>query len=363
MSRPATLAQVAQAAGVSLGTASNAFNRPEAVRPEVRSAVLAAAEELGYAGPDPVGRMLMGGKANVIAVLPPGDMSVSTAFQSPFFREFMLGISQVCDEHGASLVVLPGSTDRKAWAITNAVVDGFILGHSEEVALVAGRRRKVPCVVMDMDAGPDVPTVAIAARDGARQAAAHLLSLGHRRFAIISVARRPRPPVLHRLSEISHLSAGYPLDEEKLAGYREALSAAGIPLDCVVVGEVYPHPPWRTEGAAAVLDAAPDATGVLAMSDRNATAVLEVAAARGRDVPRDLSVVGFDNAPEAAISTPPLTTVAQPLVEKGQCAARVLFGEADPVHTVLPVELVVRASSGPAGQSSKALQSNKTAGA
>jgi hypothetical protein len=223
MSRPATLAQVAQAAGVSLGTASNAFNRPEAVRPEVRSAVLAAAEELGYAGPDPVGRMLMGGKANVIAVLPPGDMSVSTAFQSPFFREFMLGISQVCDEHGASLVVLPGSTDRKAWAITNAVVDGFILGHSEEVALVAGRRRKVPCVVMDMDAGPDVPTVAIAARDGARQAAAHLLSLGHRRFAIISVARRPRPPVLHRLSEISHLSAGYPLDEEKLAGYREAL--------------------------------------------------------------------------------------------------------------------------------------------
>lgn len=345
MTRPATLAQVAQAAGVSLGTASNAFNRPDVVRPEVRSAVLAAAEELGYAGPDPVGRMLMGGKANVIAVLPPGDMSVSTAFQSPFFREFMLGISQICDEHGASLVVLPGATDRKAWAITNAVVDGFILGHSDEVALVAARRRKVPCVVMDMDAGPGIPTVSIAARVGARQAAEHLLSLGHRHFAIISVARRPRPHLLHRLSEISRLSAGYQLDEEKLAGYREALLAAGVPLDTVVVGEVYPHPPWRTEGAAAVLDAAPDATAVLAMSDRNATAVLEAAAAGGRDVPRDLSVVGFDNAPESAISSPPLTTVAQPLVEKGRCAAKVLFGEDVPAHTVLPVELVIRASS------------------
>lgn len=348
MSRNATLAQVARAAGVSLGTASNAFNRPDAVRAEVVSAVLAAAQELGYAGPDPVGRMLMGGKANVIAVLPPGDMSVSTAFQSPFFREFMLGISQICDEHGASLVVLPGSTDRKAWAIMNAVVDGFILGHSQEVALVASRRRKVPCVVMDMDAGPEVPTVSIDARRGAQQAAEHLLSLGHRRFAIISVARRPRPPILHRLSDIARLSAGYPLDEEKLAGYREALSAAGVPLDNVVVVEVYPHPPWRTEGAAAVLDAAPKATAVLAMSDRNATAVLEMAAARGREVPRDLSVVGFDNAPESAISVPPLTTVAQPLVEKGRAAARVLFCETVPVHTVLPVELVIRSSTGPA---------------
>jgi DNA-binding LacI/PurR family transcriptional regulator len=356
MSRPATLAQIARAAGVSLGTASNAFNRPDAVRPEVRSAVLAAAEKLGYAGPDPVGRMLMGGKANVIAVLPPGDMSVSTAFQSPFFREFMLGISQVCDDHGASLVVLPGSTDRKAWAITNAVVDGFILGHSDEVALVAGRRRKVPCVVMDMDAGPDVPTVSIDARLGACKAAEHLLSFGHRNFAIISVARRPRPHVLHRLSDVSRLSAGYQLDEEKLAGYREALLAASVPLDSVLVGEVYPHPPWRTDGAAAILDAAPGTTAVLAMSDRNATAMLEAASARGLEVPGKVSVVGFDDAPEAAISSPPLTTVAQPLVEKGRCAARVLFGEAVPLRTVLPVELVVRASSGPTHQSPKAIQ-------
>jgi DNA-binding LacI/PurR family transcriptional regulator len=349
MSRPATLAQVARAAGVSLGTASNAFNRPDAVRPEVRSSILAAAQQLGYAGPDPVGRMLMGGRANVIAVLPPGDMSVSTAFQSPFFREFMLGISLVCDEHGSSLVVLPGSTDRKSWAIANAVVDGFILGHRDEVAMVTARRRKVPCVVMDMEAGPDIPTVTIAARDGAREAAEHLLTLGHRRFAVISVARKPRPAVLRQLSDIRRLSAGNPLDEEKLAGYREAFLAAGLALESVLVGEVYPHPPWRAEGAAAVLDAAKNATAVLAMSDRNATAVLEEAAARGLHVPHDLSVVGFDGAPESAISAPPLTTVSQPLVEKGKCAARLLFDPTSPQQIVLPVGLIIRASSGPPG--------------
>lgn len=349
MTRSVTLAQVARAAGVSLGTASNAFNRPDAVRPEVRAAVLAAAGRLGYAGPDPVGRMLMGGRANVIAVLPPGDMSVSTAFQSPFFREFMLGLSQICDEHRSSLVVLPGSADRKGWAITNAVVDGFILGHSEEVAMVAARRRKVPCVVMDMPAGEGISTVTIAARDGARKAAEHLLALGHRRFGIISVARRPRSPILRRLSDTSPLSAGYPLDEEKLAGYRGALLAAGVPPESVLVAEVYPHPPWRAEGARAVLDAAPEATAILAMSDRNATAVLEEAAARGREVPRDLSVVGFDDAPEAAISRPTLTTVAQPLVEKGRRAAAFLFEGATPEQVVLPVDLVVRESSGPPG--------------
>jgi DNA-binding LacI/PurR family transcriptional regulator len=93
------------------------------------------------------------------------------------------------------------------------------------------------------------------------------------------------------------------------------------------------------------LDRASEATAILAMSDKQAIAILEEARRRGINIPRDLSVIGFDDASNAAIANPPLTTVAQPLAEKGRIAARMIFegGSARQVH--LPVELVVRAST------------------
>ena len=172
MKRSIRLSDVADAARVSLGTASNAFNRPELVRPELRELVVTAARELGYSGPDPKGRLLMGGKANAIGFVPALEMSVTNAFYSPFLRQFLLGVAEICDEKGASLMVISGAEDRKDWAIRNALVDGFILGHVEEVGLVSVRQRKVPFVVMDQDAGPDVNSVCVKARDGARAGAA-----------------------------------------------------------------------------------------------------------------------------------------------------------------------------------------------
>jgi DNA-binding LacI/PurR family transcriptional regulator len=346
MARGTKLSDVAEAAGVSLGTASNVFNHPDLVRAEVREAVHAAAQRLGYKGPDAVGRLLMGGKANVIGVLPPGDMPVATAFRSPFFREFVLGVAEICDERSASLVVLPGSADRKAWAIRNALVDGFILGHRDDVKLVSARRRKVPCVVMDMDAGPKQSTVRIEAAAGAKLAAQHLLGLGHRDFAIVSVLREPKPPIVH-VNGISpaRLSGGFPIDDEKLDGFREALSEAGIRIEDVPIVEGYPHPPWSALAAQAVFDAAPAATALFAMSDRNAVAVMEEAKRRNISVPDQLSVVGFDDAPNAATSRPPLTTIAQPIVKKGRIAAEILFERGAVRHEILPVELIVRAST------------------
>lgn len=345
--RTAKLSDVAAAAKVSLGTASNAFNRPELLRPELRQLIEKAARKLGYLGPDPKGRLLMGGKTNAIGFIPAGEMSVATAFNSPFLRKFLSGVAEVCEERGASLVVISGAEERKDWAIRNALVDGFILGHAEEVSLISVRHRKVPFVVMDLDAGTDVNSVRIEAREGARLAAQHLLKLGHRKFAIVSVLRKRSDCVWHAPGRTKlQLSASYPLDHEKLDGYGDALATAGISLNDVPILECYPPSPWAEAGAHVLFERAPDATAILVMSDTNALGVLDVARARGIKVPYDVSVIGFDDAPDAVSSSPPLTTVAQPLVEKGKLAASMIFDGVHSRHEVMPVKLVVRASTG-----------------
>jgi DNA-binding LacI/PurR family transcriptional regulator len=341
------LTDVATAAGVSLGTVSNVFNRPELVRPQVREEVRRVAAELGFGGPDPAGRLLMGGLANAIGVIPPGDMPVSFAVASPYLNALLRGVAEVCDQRGASLMVISGAEEQKSRAIRDALVDGFILGHANDVALVSARRRKVPFVLMDM-ATAKVDAVRIDGRGGARLAAEHLLALGHRRFAIVAVGRRPADPVWHPPSDHPRrLADGFPLDDEKLAGYADALSTAGIAIDSVPIVEAYPPSPWAEAGARLLLERAPDATAVLAMSDKNAIAVLGEAARLGRRVPTDLSVVGFDDVTGAETARPPLTTIRQDIVNKGRTAALMLFDPTLPRRPVLPVELIVRSSTAP----------------
>src|SRR6185295_13413678 len=120
MIRPAKLKDVAKAAGVSQGTVSNVFNRPELVRAEVRERVEGCAEKLGYSGPDPRGRLLRAGKVNAIGVVVMGRLTYF--FSDPFNREFMEGLSEVCDAAGAG-VSLISAADRKAaaWSIETAV--------------------------------------------------------------------------------------------------------------------------------------------------------------------------------------------------------------------------------------------------
>jgi DNA-binding LacI/PurR family transcriptional regulator len=96
-----------------------------------------------------------------------------------------------------------------------------------------------------------------------------------------------------------------------------------------------------------LFDAAPDVTAVLAMSDVLALGAIAEAGRRGLSVPRDLSVIGYDDVPEAARSEPPLTTVAQPTIRKGRLAAHMIFDRGPPRKEFLPIELVVRGSTGP----------------
>src|SRR5258707_7247530 len=121
MAKTVKLADVARAAGVSQGTASNVFSRPEVVRPEVRKRVEASAKELGYSGPDPKGRLLRGGKVNAIGVVV--SEKLTDFFDDPYNREFMAGIAEVCDERGAGVSLISAADERAvAWSIESAVV-------------------------------------------------------------------------------------------------------------------------------------------------------------------------------------------------------------------------------------------------
>ena len=349
------LVDVARAAGVSRGTASNAFTHPELVSDALRDRVLAAAEELGYGGPNPTGRLLRLGKVNAIGVTPPGSFGVSIAFVSSYLREFLLGVGEVCDQQGASLTLISGIDPDKTRAIRNALVDGFILHQIEDATLIAARRRRLPFVVADLEGDAETSFVRIDDRTGGRLAAAHLIALGHRRFAIFSVLRQdpthaPAPrldPVLHGPDEVRHqLVRGFPIDDDRLAGYADALAEVGLTIDGIPIVECAADSVANaTKGARLFFDSALDVTAILAMTDVQALAVIEEAQRRGIAVPGGLSVVGFDDIPEARLSTPALTTVVHPIVEKGRTAARILFDNGPPQHVTLPVRLAVRSST------------------
>jgi DNA-binding LacI/PurR family transcriptional regulator len=350
--RRAKLKDVAKAAGVSQGTASNAFNRPELVRPLVRERVEKAARELGYFGPDPKARLLRVGKVNAIGVVTGQWAPLAELFRHPYPRAFLSGVAEVCDEKGSGLALVSGVGDTKAWGISNAIVDGFIIHTEEEIAekvVEIAKRRRLPFVLIDTEAGPDANWVRLDDRSGAREAARHLVGLGHRRFAILSVLRaRGRETIFHDPGTHHHrLAAGFIHDSERIAGYAEAFTEAGISIDDMPIIEAPASTVGAASGALTLFDRAPGATAVLTSSDTQALAVLAEARRRNISVPGDLSVVGFDDQPEAALADPPLTTVFQPVVEKGRAAARILFEGGPPRHIVLPLQLIVRASTAP----------------
>ncbi|TIV73161.1 MAG: LacI family transcriptional regulator [Mesorhizobium sp.] len=343
-SKMPTLADVGRIAGVSRGTVSNVFNHPDRVRSDVRERVGAAAHQLGYDGPDPRGRVLRDGKFNAIGCMPPGAYAIGDMIRSPYLRELMLGVSLVCDEVGATLSLFNGTDATRTSTIREALVDGFILGHSADIDLItSAQRRRLPFVILESDAGPDVNSIRIDGRSGALMAVRHLTALGHRAFAILSIRRTSGPPIVHKPSKGKRkIRAGFPLDHERLEGFAQGLAEVDLSIDAVPIIETIPGDP---SAGAVVFDRAPEATAILTMSDWQAITVLDEAVRRGINIPEHVSVVGFDGTAEAARTTPPLSTVAQNIVQKGRLAAAMVFANGPPKQIVMPVELVVRAST------------------
>jgi DNA-binding LacI/PurR family transcriptional regulator len=346
--KPVRLADVAKAAGVSHGTASNVFSRPEIVREQVRERVKAAAAKLGYAGPDPKGRLLRAGKVNAIGVATAEPLS--NFFDDPYARVVMSGISEACDATGAGIALVSAANDEHlAWNIRSALVDGFIVfcleGGSRLVELT--RERGLPFVALDF--GIDDETVAALGVDdvaGARLAAGHLAGLGHRRFAILSLEFNDggHGPASYERA----MNAVYTGTRDRLAGYFEAISQAGIDPPTVPIYETLNDEATTRAGLEYFFASGNPPTAILCMSDKVALIALEWLAARGVSVPGDVSVIGFDGVPEGRHSEPPLSTIAQPMTEMGRRAVEMILSFDGTIRReTMDIELVVRGSTAP----------------
>jgi DNA-binding LacI/PurR family transcriptional regulator len=336
------LIDVARAAKVSRSTASNVFANPVRVRPKLRERVEEVAKTLGYAGPDPKGRILRAGKINSIGVVGPGRWGVADVLRSPIFVQFLQGVAQACDAAGANMVLLPDVPG--ASGIGSALVDGFIFGRTEQLEqLEPARLRRLPFAVVDFNAGPEINAVVVDARTGAKAAVRHLIGLGHRRFGMMAFQRGKGPAMLLPPAAGRDLAnVGIQIDQEKLAGAAEAFAEAGLNIDQIAIVQAEP---WDEIAAKFLLDAAPDATAIFSLSAMQAIAVMKEAQRRNKNVPADLSVVGFNDIPEAVLCNPPLTTVDSRPIEKGRIAAEFVLAGDHGRHHIISPQLIIRSST------------------
>ncbi len=344
-----TLLDVARAAKVSKTTASNVFSFPDRVRPVLRDRVRAAALELGYAGPDPRGRVLSSGRVNAIGVVPVGNFGITLFFTHEYQLAFLGGVARTCEERGVGLLLVSGRPDQ--WGVQDALVDGLILESAQQLELLGSARRRRPVVIAYNASLPGVSAVGVENRKGARDITRHLLELGHRRFLISSVMDQFRPPVFHAATGAPRrFAAAGPTMQDRIAGIGEALAEYGLKFDDMPVMEACGTPEEEAafgNGAAMALDMALDVTAIIGLTDGIALSLIRHAKLRGLSIPRDLSITGFDDVSGAALSDPPLTTMHQSGFENGRLAAALLLDGGPAQHIVQPVKLVVRGSTAP----------------
>jgi LacI family transcriptional regulator len=332
--RRPTIFDVARRAEVSTSTVSRVVNGRQHIHPETRRRVQAAMADLGYVAHGPA-RTLASGRTRTIGLL---AIEVGTSF----FQKVIAG----ADEQVASFdhdFMLCTTHDRRekereyVARLSHGMVDGLLVilprGLTDYVERL--RAERFPFVIIDYDAeAPGCNVVNASNRVGARDAINHLLDLGHRRIGFITG------------------TPGVGSAIERLAGYRDALADASVPYDerLVVTGDFLEAGGF--DGAHALLSLQESPTAIFASSDTAAIGVVRAARERGLSVPSDLSVVGFDDIPEASLVTPALTTVVQPLREMGRAAVRLLMGvmrepTRPPATVVLSTTLVARDSTAP----------------
>jgi DNA-binding LacI/PurR family transcriptional regulator len=331
--RRVTLAQVAELAGVSVMTASYTYNRPDRVSDQARSKVLAAAAQLGYAGPDPSARSLRRGSTRTLGVVMGEHLSY--AFDDPGAVAFLAGIADVCADRGYGMTILPitGAADDVP-RITDAAVDGFIVWTTsdDDPVLAAVQARKRPAVVHGGPAVRGLELVSIDNRAAARAVGA-LAFAGAKRPAVVSQPlSRDRISTITGGADIAIEDVLFPVTRERLEGYRQAAEDIGIAWRDVVIAVCARNDEAEAEQIAATLLASaepPDA--IAAMGDQQAAGVVHAAAAAGRIIPDDVAVTGWDDAAVAAQLG--LTTVAQSLRAQGAACAHAALGQKPDSHT------------------------------
>jgi DNA-binding LacI/PurR family transcriptional regulator len=329
------MADVAQLAGVSHQTVSRVINDSVHVREETRERVLAAMRELDYR-PNTVARALVTGRSATLGVV-----SFDTTLYGP--ASTLFGIEQAA--HGAGyfiMIVSLKALDRPS--VKSAVerlrdqgVDGILVITPQETAAAAlvDLPAGVPLVAVEAGPAESVPVVAVDQFAGAASATQHLLDLGHR-------------TVWHIAGPPDFLEA-----QQRIAGWRQTLAAAGIEPPEPLVGDWSPRSGYEVGSRFA---ADPEVRAVFVANDQMALGFLRALHERGRSIPGDVSVIGFDDIPEAQYFIPPLTTVRQDFSEMGASALRLLLemmesGEQPASGLTVTPELIVRASSAAAAGS------------
>lgn len=352
MSHPrTTLADVAAEAGVSVSTASLAFSGAGPIATATRERVLAAAARLSYSGPNPLGQQLRSGRSGIVGVVV-GDR-LRRSFRDPVSTQMLDGLAQALSEQNLGLLLVPSEAGEVPPLVQHAAMDAAVVvlanGPDDDVVL-ALTRRGIPVVSIEGEIGdradrPGAPTanVGIDDRGGTARLVRELVALGHHRFGVVSLPfghdrRLGRP-------DSDDTRAGYAHTRRRLAG----IADAGVVPEVVIETPASLVEHGRSAGRQ-ILNRPDRPTAVVALSDLLASGVVLAARELGLRVPEDVSVAGFDGIDLPWLAPDVLTTVHQPLADKGRLAgeAAVELAAGRPVEEiVLPVELQIGTTTGP----------------
>jgi LacI family transcriptional regulator len=331
-SHKVTLVEVAAEAGVSFGTVSRVINNDVHVKPETRKRVLDTMGRLNFVV-NRQARSLAGGKSNIIGVLVP-DLGTG------YIGEITHGIDNELADNGYDLMLFTThrTAAKEAIYVANLAqdtVDGLLVVLPRNPVDYTGTltERKFPFVLIDhQGTGEDCPAVGATNWQGAYNAADYLIKLGHERIGFIT----------------GWLDLGAAVD--RLEGYKTALRTHHIPVDPELIYEGTFNQLDGYTGANSFLELENPPTVIFASNDVMAMAVMDAVRERGLRVPEDISILGFDDIPQASLVRPALTTVRQPLEQMGRVATQMLMEilknpENKPKRIELPTELIIRDST------------------
>lgn len=317
-----TLAAVAERAGVSSSTASLAFSGAGPVSDATKARVLQAASELDYAGPDPRAQSLRRGRSGIVGVVL--EDSVSEAFRDPMNIATLDGISDAIGPSGSALLLLTDNSEGPA-SLNTVPVDAVVLiGCSTRLAgaVQTFRQRGVPMVGVETEPMDGVLSIDLDNRPGTRVLAEHLRELGHSRVSTVTLPLDSAHSRGWLSPEREEQSEGYTASQ-RILGMRDVFpEATGWTAAASTVDEGY-RAGLEVLSAASGVDDRP--TAIIAQSDLLAVGVIRAANELGLDVPRDLSVVGFDGVKLDGIAPIDLTTMVQPAFAKGTAAGHGLL--------------------------------------
>lgn len=331
MQRSVSIKDIARAAGVSPSTVSRALHQHPRISEETGERVRRLAEEMGYT-PSLAARSLVTRSTLTIGL-------VITHASDPFVGRLVIGVEEAAQGNGYSVILCSSYRDADLerdvlHSLYERRVTGIIVTGSQIDTGYLQLRERYPLAIVLINC-PDYPhSVSTDNQTGARQAVEHLVQLGHRRIAYVA----------------NHRS--YRTDLDRLAGYKAVLAKCDIPLDESLIVEGDGTLPGGVQAMQQLLALPRPPTAAFCFNDLTAMGVLRALALADMQVPGDCSVVGFDDLEMSAYYCPPLTTVRQPSYHLGQRAMRMLLrliqGQEDVQAKVLPGELVVRETTGPA---------------